>query len=102
MTSPPAHSGPRTFVVIGETHLASYVCASLRDGHTVHHLPAPDDQEFRSALAVARLSPSAPTIVTIFDRTVADELTRLLPQCEVTSPADLVARVSPLLPPWFV
>lgn len=113
MAIPSAIPDPRTYVVVGETHLASRVCASLRDGHTVHHLPAPDDQELRLAvgkgpdgvavllhddvaalryaLAVAHLSPATPMIVTIFDRTVADELTRLLPQCEVTSPADLVA-----------
>ncbi|WP_326719326.1 NAD-binding protein [Streptomyces sp. NBC_00243] len=112
MTTASASPDTRMFVVIGETHLAGRVCASLRGGHAVHHLSRPGDRELRSAvgqgtdgvavllhddvaalryaLAVAHFSPTVPMVVTIFDRTVADELTRLLPQCEVTSPADLV------------
>ncbi|WP_113702589.1 potassium channel family protein [Nonomuraea lactucae] len=106
--------GARSFVVIGETNLARRVCASLLDAaHTVAHLTEPRDEELRCAmssapeavavllhddvaalryaLAVAHMSGQVPIIVTIFDRTVADELLRLLPQCHVTSPADLVA-----------
>ncbi|MEU0842620.1 portal protein [Streptomyces sp. NPDC005962] len=102
-----------TFVIIGETNLARRVCASLKnDGHSVQHLTSPRDDELRTALAdgpkgvavllhddvaalryalaVAHLSPRVPMEATIFDRTVADELIRLLPQCDVTSPADLV------------
>ncbi|MCX5562916.1 TrkA family potassium uptake protein [Streptomyces sp. NBC_00038] len=102
------------FVVIGETHLAGRVCATLHTGpHTIEHLARPRDEDLRTAmgrrpngvavllhddvaalryaLAVAHLSPTTPLVVTVFDRTVADELSRLLPQCEVTSPADLVA-----------
>ncbi|WP_433461836.1 potassium channel family protein [Spirillospora sp. CA-128828] len=104
----------RSFVVIGETNLARRVCASLRDGaRTVRHLTGPGDEELRTAmtpppdamaillhddvaalryaLAVAHISPRTPITVTIFDRTMAGELLRLLPQCHVTSPADLAA-----------
>lgn len=104
----------RSVVIIGETNLARQVCASLRrDAHSVTHLVAPDDAELREALAspldaiavlqhddvaalryalaVAHLDPRIQIIVTIFDRTVAQELLRLLPQCHVTSPADLAA-----------
>ncbi|WP_028648038.1 NAD-binding protein [Nocardiopsis sp. CNT312] len=104
----------RSFVVIGDTNPARGVCASLReDGFSVRHLARPNDEELRAAmatprdavavllhedaaalryaLAVAHMSPDVPITVTIFDRTVADELLRLLPQCHVTSPADLAA-----------
>lgn len=106
--------GDRSFVVIGETNLARRVCASLREGaHTVQHLTEPRDEVLRAAmtpapdavavllhddvaalryaLAVAHMSAHVPITVTIFDRTVADELLRLLPQCHVTSPASLAA-----------
>lgn len=106
----------RAFVVIGETNLARRVCASLLESaHTVQHLTAPRDHELREALdpepdavavllhddvaalryalAVAHICERTPITVTIFDRTVADELLRLLPQCHVTSPAELAAPV---------
>ncbi|MEU8136917.1 NAD(P)-binding protein [Streptodolium elevatio] len=109
--SPPAD---RRLVVIGDTNLARRVCASLTAReHTVHHLGEPNDSELRTALrttpdgvaillhddvaalryalAVAHISPQAPVTVTVFDRTVSEELKRLLPQCDVTSPADLAA-----------
>lgn len=104
----------RTLVIIGETNLARRVCASLKARErAVLHLKAPRDSELRAALAgtpagvaillhddvaalryalaVAHISPHVPITVTVFDRTVSDELTRLLPQCDVTSPADLAA-----------
>ncbi|WTW92278.1 NAD-binding protein [Streptomycetaceae bacterium NBC_01309] len=104
----------RALVVIGDTNLARRVCASLAARkHTVHHLGEPSDSELRAAmrntpdgvaillhddvaalryaLAVAHISPQVPITVTVFDRTVSEELTRLLPQCDVTSPADLAA-----------
>lgn len=110
-STPPAD---RSFVVIGETILARRICASLREGaHTVRHLTEPRDDELRAAmtpapdavavllhddvaalryaLAIAHMSDQVPITVTIFDRTMADELLRLLPQCHVTSPADLAA-----------
>ncbi|WP_405577744.1 potassium channel family protein [Streptomyces sp. NBC_01190] len=122
-----AGRSPGTYVVIGETHLASSVCASLRStDNEVLHLARPGDEDLRAAidrepegvavlshddvaalryaLAVAHISPTVPLIATIFDRTVADELTRLLPQCDVTSPADLVAPalVGPCLDPSVI
>jgi Trk K+ transport system NAD-binding subunit len=110
----PTPSGPRAFVVIGGTNLARRVCATLRErDDTVVHLLEPTDGELRAALrdgsdgvaillhddvaalryalAVAHLFPCVPVVATVFDRTVADELQRLLPQCDVTSPADLAA-----------
>ena len=45
----------------------------------------------RYALAAAHIHPSAPMMVTIFDRTIGDQLVRFLPECDVTSPADLAA-----------
>ncbi|MDT2005965.1 portal protein [Rhodococcus opacus] len=103
-----------SYLVIGETTVARRVCASLRErDFQVRHLVAPDDDELRLAmadeprgiavlvrddvvalryaLAAAHISASIPLMVTIFDRTVADQLAQLLPQCEVTSPADLAA-----------
>lgn len=114
MTHSPAPAGGRSFVVIGETNVARRVCASLREGaHMVRHLTKPGDEELRAAmtpppdavavllhddvaalryaLAVAHMSERTPITVTIFDRTMAGELLRLLPQCHVTSPADLAA-----------
>ncbi|SMG54166.1 hypothetical protein SAMN02745947_04253 [Rhodococcus rhodochrous J3] len=43
----------------------------------------------RYALAIAHISPHTPMVVTVFDRTIANQLTRLIPHCQVTSPADL-------------
>ena len=102
------------YLVIGETTVARRVCASLRErGFYVRHLVAPDDGELREAmaerpsamavlvrddvgalryaLAAAHICATIPLVVTIFDRTVADHLSTLLPQCDVTSPADLAA-----------
>ncbi|WP_330461487.1 NAD-binding protein [Streptomyces sp. NBC_00820] len=112
MTSP--SPGTRAFVVIGETNVARRVCATLQERRdTVVHLHEPGDRELRAALgdrpdgvaillhddvaalryalAVAHLAPSVPIVATVFDRTVSDELERLLPQCDATSPADLAA-----------
>jgi Trk K+ transport system NAD-binding subunit len=107
--------GPgQRFVVIGTTVLARCVCASLRErGHTVDHLLSPgddelhqaltsgpsgvavllhqDDMALRYALAAAHLAPEVPLVAAIFDATMSQELARLLPQCQVTSPADLAA-----------
>ncbi|MFK0287452.1 NAD-binding protein [Streptomyces sp. NPDC090499] len=114
MTTHSPGPGAHPYIVIGETHLASRVCATLCAGHrTVDHLARPGDEDLRTAmsgrprgvavllhddvaalrhaLAVAHLSPTTPLVATVFDRTVADELRRLLPQCDITSPADLVA-----------
>jgi voltage-gated potassium channel Kch len=105
---------PSAYLVIGGSNVARRVCASLRArGHGVLHLTAPGDDELRSAmlerptgvavlvhgdlaalryaLATAHLAPAVPLVVTIFDATVSDQLVRLLPHCEVTSPGDLAA-----------
>jgi hypothetical protein len=103
----------RSFLVIGATPLAGRVRAALaaEDGVEVRGQEAPDDSDLavelgrepaavaiavrddvaalRYALAVAHLSPEVPLVVTMFDRTVADQLHRLLPQVTVTSPADV-------------
>ncbi|MFE5707363.1 NAD-binding protein [Rhodococcus koreensis] len=102
------------FLVIGDTNVARRVTAALTHRHhRVEHLVAPNDDELRAALmdeprgvavlahddvtalryalATAHLRDEVPLVVTIFDRTVADQLSILLPQCEVTSPADLAA-----------
>nr|AIU93764.1 hypothetical protein LRS1606.330 [Rhodococcus sp. NS1] len=104
----------RIFVVIGESNVARQVCASLTERRfDVLHLITPDDPELlhalkrtpagvavvthddvaalRYALAVAHIDPDAPLVVTIFDRTIAEQLTTLIPHCQVTSPADLAA-----------
>jgi Trk K+ transport system NAD-binding subunit len=43
----------------------------------------------RYALLVEHLRPSIRLVVTVFDRTVADQLVRAIPNCRVTSPADI-------------
>ncbi|WP_411136502.1 NAD-binding protein [Streptomyces sp. C10] len=101
-------------VVIGATTLARRVCASLGEsGHPVDHLAAPDDQELRRALAarpagiavlvgddlsalryalaVRHVCDSVRIVVTVFDRTVAEQLRLLLHDCVPVSPADLLA-----------
>ena len=102
------------YVVIGDTHVARRVCASLTQrGGEVLHLVAPGDEDLRNAmsrrprgvavllhddvaalryaLAAAHIDPTAELVVTIFDQTVAEQLVRLLPHCHVTSPAQLAA-----------
>ncbi len=102
----------REFVVIGATNPARRTCASLTTrGHRVRHLTEPGDDELRDALvgapdglavllhddhaalrytlAAAHLRDDVPIVVSVFDRTVAAQLRRMLPQCTVASPADL-------------
>ncbi|MFI2262769.1 NAD-binding protein [Streptomyces tubercidicus] len=101
-------------VVIGATTLARRVCASLKEsGNPVDHLAAPDDQDLRRALAVPpagiavlvgddlsalryalavrHVCDTVRIVVTVFDRTVAQQLRLLLPDCVPVSPADLLA-----------
>jgi voltage-gated potassium channel Kch len=117
------HAG-RPYLVIGDTHVARRVCASLSQrGFEVLHLVAPGDEDLRGAmswrpagvavllhddvaalryaLATAHIEPAAELVVTIFDQTVAEQLVRLLPHCHVTSPARLAASslVAPCLAP---
>ncbi|WP_432094178.1 NAD-binding protein [Streptomyces sp. bgisy100] len=50
-----------------------------------------DVESLRYALAVEHIRPHVRLVVTIFDRTVAEQLVRVVPNCRVTSPADVVA-----------
>jgi hypothetical protein len=106
----PPGSGSGTHLVIGETPAARRACAALA-ARRVRHLVAPGDEELagaleedvvsaailvrddvaalRYALALAHLQESLPLVVTIFDRTIADQLREFLPQATVFSPATL-------------
>lgn len=120
-----ARSGP--YVVVGATMLARWVCASLTDaGRHVQHLPRPDDTALRTALAgdcqglavllhddhavlrstlaAAHVAPDVPIVASIFDRTVAGQLRRLIPWSVPSTPGDLVASslAGPCLGPDFV
>lgn len=103
----------RYFVVIGGD-MARRVCGSLQSaGHLVSHLTQPTDDELREALeraaagvailldddveslryalAVEHMCPNVALVVNVFDRTVAEQLVRVVPNCQVTSPADVAA-----------
>ncbi|MGW7008935.1 NAD-binding protein [Streptomyces sp. NPDC054933] len=96
--------------------LARKVCGSLQAaGHRVRHFTQPADEDLRQALnrqvagvailldndveslryalAVEHICPNVTLVVTIFDRTVAEQLVRVVPNCQVTSPADVAAPV---------
>ncbi|MET9836012.1 NAD-binding protein [Streptomyces sp. NPDC006385] len=108
-------AGKRYFVVIG-SDVARRVCGALRSaGHLVRHLAQPTDEDLRRALdqevagvavlldddveslryalAVEHIRPGVRLVVTVFDRTVAEQLVRVVPNCQVTSPADVAAPV---------
>lgn len=99
-------------MVIGGLDTTRRVCDALtRQGHAVVHLPEPTEADLRTALGpdvgavaivvrgdvvalryallVEHLRPSIRLVVTVFDRTVADQLVRAIPNCRVTSPADI-------------
>jgi voltage-gated potassium channel Kch len=98
-------------LIVGETPVARRTCGSLAKTGSVRHLVAPGDEELaqalrekvvsaailvrddvaalRYALALAHLDPSLPLLVTIFDRTISDQLRAFLPQATVVSPAAL-------------
>jgi voltage-gated potassium channel Kch len=99
-------------VVIGDIEVARRTCAALIDrGYAVTHLLQPTDAELRVALTpdiaavavlirgdvialryallVEHLRPQVRLVVTLFDRTVADQLIKVVPNCQVTSPADI-------------
>jgi len=103
-------------LVIGANPLASRICGSLeRSGCDITHLDRPDDaglvramaqspagvlvalhddvSALRYALAVAHIDPDTRIVVTIFDRTIAAQVGKLLPQAIVTSAADVAAPV---------
>lgn len=99
-------------LVVGDTEIARRTCGALtRQGTRVLHLPQPDDQRLQSALtddvdAVALLvrgdvialryallaeylRPGIRLVVLLFDRTIADQLLTTMPNCQITSPADI-------------
>ncbi len=101
-----------TVIVVGETEVARLACTALtQQGCAVRHLALPSADELTAALtpevsAVAvlvrgdvtalryallaeHLRPAVRLVVTLFDRTVGDELVRVVPNCLVTSPADI-------------
>ncbi|GAA2628876.1 NAD-binding protein [Streptomyces vastus] len=103
------------YVVIG-SDAARRVCGSLHSaGNVVCHMTQPTDEELRRALdrkvagvavlfdddveslryalAVEHICPGVALVVTVFDRTVAGQLERTVPNCRVTSPADVAAPV---------
>ncbi|MGH3313166.1 MAG: NAD-binding protein [Streptomyces sp.] len=98
------------------TDMARRVCGSLQSaGHHVGHLRRPTDEDLRVALdgevagvailldddveslryalAAEHIRPNVPLVVTIFDKTVAEQLRRVVPNCRVTSPAEVAAPV---------
>jgi Trk K+ transport system NAD-binding subunit len=102
------------YLIIGETALAQRVCATLSCPDVdVDHLETPGDADLgealrrrpvavavlvrqdlvalRYALAVAHMDDTVRLVVTVFDRTVGEQLGQLLPQATVTSLADLAA-----------
>ena len=102
------------YLVIGNTTLSKRICQELAGGGDhVDHLVEPADDVLaegvrrgpiavavvvhddvlavRYALATAHLDPTLRILVTIFDRTIADHVGRLLPQAVVTSPAGIAA-----------
>lgn len=112
----PDRKGSVVFVVIGDTKIADHVCALLQKRYAeVVRLRSPDDAEIltaldagtsavavlahddvealRYALVVAHASPNARLVVTVFDRTIGEELSRLLPQTRVKSPGEIAAPV---------
>ncbi|WP_018349666.1 NAD-binding protein [Longispora albida] len=108
------HGKAGRYVVIGTTVVAKRVCDSLTGlGHDVVHLSDPAEDELRAAtsnpisavavlvhddvaclryaLTVAHMLPRTRLVVSLFDRTVADQLRRVMPECVIASPADVAA-----------
>lgn len=102
------------YVVIGAGDVARRVCGSLQSsGHSVCHLEQPTDEALRHALdeevagvavlfdsdveslryalAVEHIRPNVTLVAAVFDRTVAEQLVRVVPNCRVTSPAEVGA-----------
>lgn len=104
----------RRAVIIGDLEVARRVCRSLSAaGLVVTHLIQPTDDALAAALTadvesvavlvrgdvtalrysllVEHLRPGVRLLVTLFDRTVTEQLVRTVPNCTVTSPADVAA-----------
>lgn len=105
---------PTRVVVIGDLESTRLVCTLLSgEGVDVVHLLAPDEAALRDAFAepvdhvvvvvrgdvpalryvllAEHLHPQVPMVVTIFDRTMAAQLATVVPNCTITSPADVAA-----------
>lgn len=105
-------SAPRRVMVIGDLDIARRVCTTLTwHGHEVTHLLQPNEERLQNALTpdlravavvvrgdvtalryallVEHLRPRIRLVVMLFDRTVADQLLKTVPNCQVTSPADI-------------
>src|SRR5450759_1570146 len=99
-------------VVVGNIEVARRTCSELvAHGFVVTHLLHPTDSEMRAALTsavsavailvrgdvtalryallVEHLLPEVRLVVTLFDQTVAEQLVRVVPNCQVTSPANV-------------
>jgi hypothetical protein len=99
-------------VVVGNIEVARRTCSELVEhGFVVTHLLHPTDSEMhaaltsevgavailvrgdvtalRYALLVEHLLPEVRLVVTLFDHTVAEQLVRVVPNCQVTSPANV-------------
>ncbi len=99
-------------VVVGNIEVARRTCSELVEhGFVVTHLLHPTDSEMRAtltsavsavailvrgdvtalryALLVEHLLPEVRLVVTLFDQTVAEQLVRVIPNCQVTSPANV-------------
>ncbi len=101
-------------VVIGDLEATRLLCTLLvDDGAEAVHLLSPDEPALRAAFAehadgvavvvrgdvaalryallAEHLQPCVPMVVTVFDRTIGRELGSVVPNCTVTSPADVAA-----------
>jgi hypothetical protein len=99
-------------VVVGNIEVARRTCSELvAHGFVVTHLLHPTDSEMRAALTtmvsavailvrgdvtalryallVEHLLPEVRLVVTLFDQSVAEQLVRVIPHCQVTSPANV-------------
>ncbi len=107
-------TSPRSILLIGDGALPRAVeLALVRAGARVRRLRQPNDRQIamalvddfdvtmvvsrddidvlRMALVAEHARPGRRLIVTVFNRTVADQLHRAIPTCQVTSMADAVA-----------
>jgi voltage-gated potassium channel Kch len=102
----------RHVLLVGDGELAAAIAATVEaGGASVERLTAPNDIELREAiergvsavavidrddiaalrlaLVIEHVRPDVPLLVTIFDRTVAEQLQRVAPNCHVMSLADV-------------
>ena len=105
---------PPRIVVIGDLEATRLLCTLLtEEGAETIHLLAPDEPSLRTAFAedvagvavivrgdvvalryallAESLQPAVPMVVSVFDRTIGRQLASVVPNCTVTSPADVAA-----------